>query len=308
MTEIAATIVPIFVVVFLGWAAQKRGHVPPEFLAPANRLVYYIAIPAMIFSAISRADFRSRFDPTVLMVTLGSVVVLYALAWWGSGRLKLKPGEAGTFVQSTFHGNLGYIGLAVSFYYLGDAGLARAGILAGFLMILQNFLAVTVLQSKASKGAAHSLPVWQTAVKIAGNPVILSALAGIIVSTTGTVLPTILNRCLAIVSGMALPLALLIIGASLTFHSTRQQFSAVFLASIMKLLVLPAIGVAGYRMMGVAPDQYLPGLILLASPTATLTYILAREIGGDEQIAVAAISISTLLSAGTYFFWLQVAG
>jgi predicted permease len=308
VNEIAVTIIPIFVVICIGWAARKRGYAPPEFLAPANSLVYHIAIPAMIFRSVSRADFASRFDPTVLMVTMASMVVVYGLSWWCAGRLKLKPGPAGTFMQSAFHCNMGYIGLAVSYYYLGDDGLARAGILAGFLMILQNFLAVTALQTKASGGGGRPLPVRQTFLKIAGNPVILSALAGIIVSTTDTALPTIVNRCLAIVSGMALPMALLIIGASLTFHSMRPHLGTVFLASIMKLLVMPALAFAGFLVAGTAPDLYLPGLILLASPTATLTYILAREIGGDEQMAVAAISISTLLSAGTFFFWLQVAG
>jgi predicted permease len=52
----------------------------------------------------------------------------------------------------------------------------------------------------------------------------------------------------------------------------------------------------------------LPGLILLASPTATISYVMAKEMKGDADFAVAAISISTLLSAVTFTAWLNIAG
>lgn len=56
------------------------------------------------------------------------------------------------FYASGFHGNFGYIGLAVAFYYLGNSGFANASIFAGFIMILQNMLAVTVLQAYSDLG------------------------------------------------------------------------------------------------------------------------------------------------------------
>jgi predicted permease len=53
-------------------------------------------------------------------------------------------------------------------------------------------------------------------------------------------------------------------------------------------------------------ENYLPALILLASPTATIAYVMAREMKGDVDFVIAAISTSTLLSAGTYLFWMTV--
>jgi predicted permease len=76
----------------------------------------------------------------------------------------------------------------------------------------------------------------------------------------------------------------------------------------MKLILLPGLGFALYRLFGLATQDYLPGLILLASPTATITYVMAKEMNGDTDFAVAAISISTMLSAITFTLWLHVAG
>jgi predicted permease len=107
---------------------------------------------------------------------------------------------------------------------------------------------------------------------------------------------------------LALPTALLLIGASLSFRVMRDHISAVMGAVLIKLMLLPGLGLALYRLFDVPPADYLPGLILLASPTATIAYVMAKEMRGDTDFAVAAISASTLISAGSFSFWLILAG
>ena len=138
--NIVTTIIPIFVVIILGWFVRWKEFIPPEFLGPANRLVFYIAIPAMIFHSISKASLKTQFDAMVLVITLLSVLAIFAVAWCLGLISRVRRGELGTFIQTAFHGNLGYIGLAVAYYSLGNEGFVRASILAGFIMILQNFL------------------------------------------------------------------------------------------------------------------------------------------------------------------------
>ena len=90
----------------------------------------------------------------------------------------------GTFVQSSVHGNLGYIGFAVCYYLLGEEGLTRASILSGFMMCLQNLLAVLALQIFSGNGGIHKSP-WFFIKRILGNPVILSAVAGMLFLRAG---------------------------------------------------------------------------------------------------------------------------
>lgn len=304
--NIISTIIPIFTVIILGWFARRKGFIPPEFLAPANRLVYYLAIPAMIFHSISKASLKTQFDSTVLTVTLLAVIAVFAFAWGVGLTRRVERKQLGTFMQCSFHGNLGYIGLAVAYYYLGSEGLVRASIIAGFIMILQNILAVVALQLHAENMELKKNR-WEIVLRIMGNPVIVSALAGILYSLTGLRLPLVLDRSLAILSGLALPMALLIIGASLSFEVMQLQLPRVLSTSVMKLILLPGLGLIFYRSCGLALQDYLPGLILLASPSATLTYVMAKEMNGDTDFAVAAISISTILSAITFTIWLTLA-
>ena len=305
--NISTTIIPIFAIIILGWAARWKGFIPFEFLGPANRLVYYLAIPAMIFHAISKASLKARFDISVLAITLISVIVIFVVSWSGALISGIRRRELGTFVQSSFHGNLGYIGLAVAYYSLGNEGFVRAGIIAGFVMILQNILAVVVLQLNLSDTSAPENKL-SVVLRILGNPVILSAIGGILFSLTGLRVPLVIDRSLDILSGLALPMALLLIGASLSFELMHLRMLRVLCSSVIKLFLLPALGFILYRLSDVALQDYLPGLILLASPTATITYVMAKEMNGDTDFAVAALSTSTILSAMTFSLWLHISG
>lgn len=302
-----ATIVPIFIVIAIGWAAYHRGFIPKEFLRPANQIVYYLAIPAMIFHAISQGSLDTDFNAPVAVLTLSALGIFFLLLWGAGARIRMKRTQLAAFLQSSYHGNLGYIGLAVAFYYLGDPGLGSAGILAGFLMILQNFFSVFILQYYCG-AAGQTKRGWVMLRKILGNPVIFSALAGILFSAFAIPLHPIFTRTLDIISGMAMPLALLLIGASLSPWLLRSRFFTVVSAGFLKLVLLPGIGFFLYRLWGIPAEEYLPGLILLATPTATITFVMAGEMNGDTEFAVAAISASTLASAMTFVFWLQLAG
>lgn len=307
MLNVVNTIIPVFVIILLGWLIRARNFLPAELLSPLNRMAYYIAIPAMIFEKVAGASFETDFQLILLIGTLIPVIFLFVLSV-GLGVLFLVPQrDMGTFLQSSFHGNLGYIGLAVAYYFLGEEGLTKASILAGFLMLLQNFLATLGLQFFAGESDTRHRMIF-FARRILGNPVIVSTLVGIVFSLLKIPLPVTINRSLSIISGLALPLALLVIGASLSFGLIRSHLRLALGASLLKVCFLPAVGVFLYRWLGVSASDSLPGLILLASPTATISYVMACEMRGSPDLASATISISTLLSSLGFITWLSFFG
>jgi malate permease and related proteins len=303
MLHVVQTIGPVFIVILLGWVLRWRMFIPSGLIAPLNRLVYYLAIPAMIFSEVAKSSFALYFDPLLLAATLCPLFMVFLIALVAGKAWSLDRHKRGTFIQSSLHGNLGYIGLAVCYYLLGQKGFTSASILAGFLMLLQNLLSVLSYQLFAGE-MGQGRRLWFFIRKIGGNPVILSALAGMLFSLLKIPIPETINRCLEIISGMALPSALLVIGASLSFSLIKSHIRLVLAAGLLKLLVLPAFGVLIYSLAGIPSDRFLPGLILLAAPTATIAFVMAGEMHGSTDLATAAISMSTLLSALTFVLWL----
>ena len=240
------------------------------------------------------------------MTTLGAAVLAYAAAWLYCRIRHIPRHRSGSLIQSAGHGNLGYIGLPFALYILGDAGLVKAGIFSGFLMILQNVISTTALQAYATPGESRTRPKSLFR-QLLGNPVIVASLLGIGVSASGLSLPPVLHRTLNLLGGLASPMALLLIGASISFGAMRRELRPILSSLLIKLILLPAIGLSLYLFFDLPAADFLPGLILLACPTATVAYIMAKEFGGDTDFVVAAISASTLLSALSFFIWISLA-
>jgi len=298
------TIAPVFIIIFLGWYARKKAFIPYEFLGPANRLIYFFAIPALIFRSVSGASLESDFHFGVLFLTLLAAALIYGGTWIACLVLKLPPVRSGAIIQSAAHGNLGYIGLPFAFYFLGIGGLAKASILTAFLAILQNVLSVSAL-STFSPHEGRGL-IKGVLSKLSRNPVILSSIAGIIFSGLGLSLPLIAQKTFDMLAGMAPPMALLLIGGTLSFSSFKLNFRPAMIATFVKLVVLPFVGLVLYLTFGIPSVHFLPGLILLACPTATISYVLAKEMKGDPDFVAATVSGSTLLSALTFLLWMGV--
>jgi predicted permease len=307
MADILTTIVPIFMVILVGLALRPFGLMEEGFVRPANQLVYYVAIPAMLFREVSEAALADYFSVSAVGTAVLPPVVFFFAGLVLTRIAALPRQQVGTLLQCSFHGNLGYIGLAVSYYFLGSEGFTKASILAGFLMLIQNLLSVVAL-SRSHAAQGERLPAGRLIRRVVLNPLIIAAAAGILFSLARWPLPTIVDRSLKILSGMALPLALLVIGTSLSFGQLRRHLPQVFAIALSKLILLPAAGLALVHLFRLSKGDSLPALILLASPTATVSYVMAREMAGDPDLATAAISVTTLVSGVTYTFWLGLYG
>ncbi len=296
------TIAPIFILIALGWVAARTGFLPENILGPLNRLVYYFAIPAFLFHAISNFPLDKGFNVHVVAITLGTVIIFYLVGWLVTKVLNTAPKQAGATIQSACHSNAGYVGLPVAFYILGDTGLAQAGIISGFLMIVQNVMSSTILQTysqEKSIGGHFSLVI-----QYLKNPVIIGSLVGILASGLQIPVPNVIDRTLNMLGDLAPAAALLLIGASLSFKAMNARKRIVAMTVTVKLFLLPAAALFFFNLFNLNIQDYLPAIILLATPTATVAYVMSRQMGADAEIAVATISATTIISALTLPLWL----
>jgi len=304
--DIALNILPVFLVIFLGAGAKRLGFFPDVFVKGANRVVFYIGIPALLFIKLSSAPFHETFDMNLALISSFSVCIvwLFSLVFV---RFKifsiLGSASAASFIQTSMHGNIGYIGFAVVFYSLGNNGLSIASFLAPFIIIPQVILSVLSF-NLYSGGKRKKVKSFITILKSSFlNPIIISSLVGIVFSFFGLKLPNFLNRSLEIISGMALPMALLIIGASLPLSLMSKNLYWLLSSSILKLFILPGLGVMLLHNAGVHPFSIEVAATLLGVPTATVSVIMSSEMEGDVKFSSTAVTLSTLLSAITLCFW-----
>lgn len=298
-SEIFLVVLPVFLVIGLGFSLKRTALVNSDFLFNLNRLVYYIALPALLFYKIATADFFASFNARLLVGMIFSITAVFFLSY-GYGSLRgYKPAVQGAFCQGAFRGNLAYIGLAIIYNAYGEEGFTMAGILLGFLVPLMNVLSVVALilpQRRESLGMTSSFWVQQ----VASNPLIVASFIGILWSFLALPLPQIVDRALKIVTGMSLPLALIAIGASFSFRKLRGDLTLAVLSAGLKIVILPVLTALVLVFLGIGGQELAIGVLLAATPTATAAYIMAQQLNSDAELSGAIIMLSTLCSVVTY--------
>lgn len=287
------TLAPVFLMIALGAWLQGSGFTSELFLKEANRLLYWVGLPALIF--VQLATTPPALDtaaPALLAVLLGTLIVI-GLAYVAALLLRLPGPVQGTFVQGAFRGNLAFAGLPIVFS-LPDAPLAggltvrsMAVIVVAPAMVLYNLAGVGVLLlSQHSWGLAMVRPLLR---QLPATPPLLATLAGLGYAFIGLPLPSALARTLSSLGEMALPLGLLAVGGSLASAKLAHDWRAAGTAALIKTAVSPAVGWLLGRWWGLEPAALQVVMILMACPTAIVSYTMVLELKGDAALASSVI-------------------
>jgi len=297
MLNVFEIVLPVFLIIGLGYAIKRIGLVNGDFFAQINKLVYYVCLPLLLVYKIAEADFSTSFNFRLVIATSAGVACCFVVAYlYGKWRSYPAPVH-GSFCQGAFRGNLAYIGLAIVFNAYGDNGLTRAGILLGFLVPVLNFFVILALVLPQQQQQTN---VKEIIKELVSNPLILASLVGILWSFFQLPIPTILDRTFSIATGMTLPLALISIGGSFSLERLKGDIWKAALATAIKLLVLPLITGIFMVSLNVSGLDFAIGLIMAGAPTAVATYIMASRMGADGDLAGTIVVMATGFSAVSY--------
>ncbi len=308
--DIIIIVLPVFLVVGLGFGLRRTKLVDNTFLFQLNRLVYYLALPLLLFYKISTADFSVSFNGAQVFGIFLTMTLGFLLSY-GYGVLRdYSPEVRGAFSQGAFRGNLAYVGLAIVFNAYGEEGLASGGILLGFIVPVMNFLSIIALLLPHQK-TKERMKIGVMLRQVMLNPLIIASFIGVFWSFFHLPIPQVFDSALHIVTGMALPLALIAIGASFSMKKLRGDLTKAILATCVKLVLLPVIAACILILLGVTGRDLAIGVLFAGTPTATAAYIMAQQMKGDAELSGTIIMLSTLFSAFTYtiaLFLLQSLG
>jgi hypothetical protein len=298
---IVNTLTPVFFLIALGAAGRRWGFVSAEFVKGLNRLVYWLGLPCLLFFKIATANYDFAMAGRAFFVLLTGTVVCIGLGYVAARGLHIPPRSVGAFVQGAFRGNLVYVGLPLIIYSFSNSygsEAARAELVAilalAFIVPVYNIAAVIILLARRQAG--HRSVFSEVVRQVMTNPLFLSCVAGIVYSAFSAPLPVAASRTLAALSQIALPLALLSVGAAMVQGSLAGQTSLAFAASLIKVIVAPTAGFIAAVLLGLGPMEMKLSLLFLACPTAVVSYVMADELDGDSNLAAAIVVISTLLS------------
>ena len=273
---------PILFLLLLGYTLKKVQAIDAVFVKQANGLIFNIALPVMLFFAISSKDITESFDmPFVASGVIGTLLLVALLLLFSK---RIPAHQRGVFIQGAYRGNKAIVAVALAVAAFGESILPTIGVYIAVVTTLYSVIAVWVLNSK---GALK---------RIITNPIIIGIVLGSLTSFAKIQLPTVAISTGAYLSAMTLPVALICVGANLKLSSLQTNSALVSIATLVKLIMSPALIVTIGWLFGVREDLLVVLFFLSAAPTASASYVMAQEMTNSGELAAEIIATTTALS------------
>ena len=316
-------VAPIVLMVAIGYLLKKFGFMNAEFSRAANKLVFRLFLPAMLFLNVYKIEDLGNMDFGFMLYGAGGLVVVFLLAIPAVLLATKKPERRGVLVQAAFRSNYALIGLPLAESLFGKEGIAVATLLSAAVIPMLNILAVISLS--IFKEGADKPSVKKILLGIVKNPLIGSIVLGVVAVGIRAVVVRYgiafrlthirpVYTVLGYLSNIATPLALLVLGAQFEFSAIRSMWREILFGTLTRTVAVPILGLGiAYFVFGshFGGAHFAAFVSVFATPVAVSSVPMAQEMGSDAALAGQLVVWTALGSTVSIFlasFLLRTAG
>lgn len=338
MTAVNA-IVPIVLLIVLGYVLKHVKFLSGEFLKTGNKLVFKICLPAMLFVSVYSIDDLSDVNWGLVIYCVIAVFVIFFIGLLVSILTTKDNRRRGVILQCTYRSNFAIIGTSLAASLAGAAVGAEqtvnavVAIIQAFTIPIFNILAVIALSifikepqldedGKLSAVTKQHVNVKKILLGIVKNPLIIGIAAGFVcvgiryaeIAIWGEAVFTLsgnlkfLYSAIESLKEVTTPLALIVLGGQFEFSAVKGMTKEIVVASVFRLIIAPLIGVGCAILLSectplvsFGQTEYPALIALFGTPVAVSSAIMAGEMGGDEQLAGQLVVWTSLCSILTLF-------
>lgn len=293
-------VVPVFGLILIGWLASRYGLLSAAASEAINRFVIYLALPALLFVAMARADIDALTEIEFAISYGGATLLTMFTYVWLSRREGLPAVTRTINSMSAGYANTGFMGVPLILMVLGPHALTGIVIIIVLTISLQFALTVIAIEWFRAEGK-NLLPVMgKVGLSLLKNPILMAPILGIVSSGIGVVPPSAVMGLLDLLADAATPCALLTIGLFLAQSPARSASPAVLQIIFLKLFIHPVIvGVMVLFVFDLEPVWAWTAILAAALPVGTGPFMLASMYRENPAVSARAILISTIGSVVT---------
>ena len=274
-----------------------------EFTKTADRYVFRIALPALLFSDLTENNVGSAFDGKYVLFCFSVTIFSIAVLWGLTEKFMKNEEQKGAFIEGSYRSSAAILGLAFINNMYDSVGMAPLMIIG--CVPLYNIFAVIILTLKGDNGGKKP-NMKETFINVMKNPILLSILIALPFALLNLHFPSFVNKAIGSVANTATPLALISIGASFEGKKALKKMKPTLLASFIKLILLAGLFLPLAVFFGYRNQELMALLVMLGSPTTVSSYIMAKNTGNDGILTSSIIVLTTLLSSLTLTLWIFV--
>jgi len=301
--EVVGRLLALLAVLLIGAGLRTTGILDRRRTELLNAFAYYVALPALIFVSTYDRAIGELLSPALvggLLFVLFTTVGLAALVH----RNRDSSGRRSVAIVQSYHSNLGYLGLPLVAATFDASVTAIASVVLGVVTLTQMPLTILVLSTL--NGADVSLA--RELRGLATNPVLMTLVGGLAVGSLGISIPSTAATGLDAVGSLALPVALLCVGASLKVDPSDIDLEATAAVVALKIGLMPVLAWLVFSTLAVDAATFSASVVMFGTPTAVSTFVFANELGGDREFASLNVFVTTLLSIASLFVLITLVG
>lgn len=299
----------LFMLMAVGFICRKIGLMNDRISKGMSGIVVNIASPAFILSAgINKEEY---VDPSKMLACVLAAAGIYAaliiIAIVLPRLLRIDDSHVGTYRVMTIFSNIGFMGFPIVSAIYGSTGLLYASIFQfPYNLLIYTYGIQAMKPADADSGTELQVPendgqgILRLLKKVI-NVGVISVFISLILYFGRVHVPQPIEDVVSSLSGLTVPLSMMVIGYSLGGMKISSLLGDVklILFSFFKLILIPIVGTFILHMF--IKDPVLLGVcfVMIATPVGSMTAMLAQHYGGDEDTASRGVALTTLLSVVT---------
>ena len=295
-------VLPSFLIIALGLYIRRRGKLDDKSLGKFNSLAFRVFLPFQIFKNIYDSPLCEAFDLKLVIFVFVGLLLARGLALLTAIVTEPRRDRRGVMAQGMFRGNYVLLGMPLIESLFGAGGSGLAALMIAVNIPIYNVLSVIFLELYAG----GEINVRKMVKDILTNPLIDATAIGLFAKAVNLPVYALapVGSALKSLSGVATPLCLFILGASFAPAGIRGYAKSLWITVAFKLVVIPGLALAAAALLGIRGVGLGVVMISFGAPTAVNSYTMARELGGDSELAAGIVVVDTALSCLTLFGWI----
>jgi predicted permease len=314
MLATAENVLPVFLLIFMGWLIATSGYLRAQSGDALSDFVFKVAVPVLLFKTIAEADFHGAFPVRLWIAYFSGVAVTWAIGHVMANRLfKANHRTATVAGVSSAFANTIFIGLPLVDRTVGPDGLVALSILIAVHLPVMMIVGTLMIERSEQRdtGKAPSTFFGLLAMlerNLRRNPLVYGIIGGGLYHLSGLPLTGVPKVLVDQLSAIAGPAALLSLGMAMRRYGISGNGRIALGATLLKLFVMPA-AVYGFATLLALDPAWRAALVLVAAvPTGVNAWLIAVQFKAGEGVAASAITLTTALGVLSVTFWAFMVG
>ena len=304
----ANVVVPIFLLIILGYFLTRIKLWDEHFLKIANNVCFKCLLPVLLFYNVATANIFEVFNLKLIIYVCLCACLLCGLLFFIVPLFIKDQKRRGVMIQGTFRSNFLLFGVPLGLSIGGNEGAVLAAVVASFYVPVINMLSVISLYVFSE---SENKNLKSAVLGIVKNPLIIGGVSGLIFSiirnSIGFEIPTMIDTTLFNIKSAATPIAFMVLGGDLKFGNMLKNVKVSIFSVLGKVVLIPAVMLSISSLLGFNKLEMAILIAVFATPNAVSSYAMARNYEADYELAGEIITLGTILSILTMFVFITIA-